>query len=444
MRRNSVALHTLGCKVNQAEADLLASRIARLGLTLLPFDGEADYYIVNTCAVTGEAERKSGQLIRQAVKRSPGATVIVTGCFVQRAGEAEVLRRLLQASPMGEGEISRLCTVPQEKKEQIPAMIEAMAARVELQAERAERIRGAQGSNPSSWLPRTRAFLKIQDGCDYRCSFCIVPGIRGRSRSLDPQEVLRSVSGLFDAGHREVVLAGIALGSYGRDLSPRVSLAALLQKLSLAAPQGTRIRLSSLDPSDLSEEILQTMTDGPFAPHFHLPLQHGSNRILRLMGRRYTAEKFKEKVALLRSYFPVAGITTDIMTGFPGEEDLDHLENLRVAEETGFSRLHVFPYSPRPGTRASCLPGQVPRGMKKKRVRELVILGRRLSTEFHGQFLGRKVQVLVEHERDEKTGLLQGYSEEYIRCLFPGSDGAMGSLSTVRLVQAKEECTLGE
>jgi threonylcarbamoyladenosine tRNA methylthiotransferase MtaB len=295
---------------------------------------------------------------------------------------------------------------------------------------------------PPDYSTHTRAFLKIQDGCNQFCSYCIIPYARGPVRSRPLQQVVRAAEELVRQGYKEIVLTGIHLGLYGSDFSPPIDLTAPL-KLLEKVPGLERIRLSSLDPAEVIPEIVQLVAaSSKICPHLHIPLQSGSTRILERMRRPYTAEEYLELVRAVRQAVPDVGLTTDIMVGFPGETEEDFASTVQVVEAAAFSRLHVFPYSPRPGTPAAGFPEQVPSRVKEDRSQRLISLGHRLALNFHQQHLGRELAVLVEQEHEE--GLLAGYSDNYVRMRFPGDDSLINQIVPVTVTAAAEDYVHGE
>jgi threonylcarbamoyladenosine tRNA methylthiotransferase MtaB len=399
-----VAITTLGCKVNQCESAGIAEAMVARGMTLVPFDAEADCYIVNTCTVTGKTDSQSRQLIRRAIRRNPAAVVLVTGCYAQRAPE----------------EIARIPGVRivagNAEKANLPDLLQNMATCPGPQV-RVGDIRCEQGFarlGTTVFPEHTRAFLKIQDGCDAFCTYCIVPYARGGSRSLPPAEVTQRIVSLAGEGYREVVLTGIHLGAYGRDLAPPGDLTTLLGQIVATRPV-ERLRLSSIEPREVTDELLSLMgAPGILCRHLHIPLQSGDDGILAAMHRNYDTAFFRRLIDKIRTVVPGLAIGVDVLTGFPGETEEAHESTLRLIEELPVAYLHVFPYSRRPGTLAADLPCQIPEEDKKRRALSLRKLGTTKRRLFAEQFLGIPLAVLIEERSDDTTGLPVGFSDNYI------------------------------
>ncbi|MFQ5826648.1 MAG: tRNA (N(6)-L-threonylcarbamoyladenosine(37)-C(2))-methylthiotransferase MtaB, partial [Dehalococcoidia bacterium] len=330
--KTRVALHTLGCKLNQAETELLARSFLAAGYDIVQTSAPAQICVANTCTVTHVADRKGRRLLRWLSRQSPGALVVATGCYAQRAP-----RELAAIDGVD-------VVVPNESRARLVEIVEGKVGR-------------ATPSRPQGEAPpgRTRSLIKIQDGCDQGCAYCIVPRVRGGGRSLPPQEIIDQVKERHSQGYQETVLTGTQIGSY---LWDGTDLVGLLEQL-LERTKMPRLRLSSLQPQDLSPHLLRLWAGGRLCPHLHLPLQSGSDAVLERMGRRYTSAEFRGAVALARERVPNIAITTDLMIGFPGESHREFEESLQLCQELAFAAIHVFPYSARPGTRAAQMPHQV-------------------------------------------------------------------------------------
>jgi threonylcarbamoyladenosine tRNA methylthiotransferase MtaB len=401
-----VAVATLGCKVNQYESAGIVQILQRGGFSIAPFSGAADVYIINTCAVTEKTDGQSRQLIRRAARNNPGAAILVTGCYAQVAPE-EIAR------------ISGVVMVAgnQEKMNILPLVSEMARGEKKIVVSDISKVREFFTPEARSFPGRTRAFLKIQDGCDNFCSYCIVPYARGRSRSLSDKTVLERIAALGQAGYREVVLTGIHLGAYGRDLHPATDLLALLRCVEKEKPVA-RLRISSLEPREITEDMLSFMSKSEvLCRHFHIPLQSGDDGILKLMGRDYDRNFFKDLVKKISAYLPDAAIGLDVMAGFPGEGEKEFTATRRLIEELPIAYLHVFPYSSRLGTKASLLPHQVSDAEIKERAQTLRRLGKEKRKSFAVRFLGKGLTVLLEEKRDRDTGCMQGFSDNYIPVL---------------------------
>jgi threonylcarbamoyladenosine tRNA methylthiotransferase MtaB len=419
---------TLGCKVNQAESELIAARLLAADWQAADSAAEANVCVINTCCVTQKAAMQSRQAVRQAIHVNPGACVMVTGCYA--ATDPQALMRIPGldhiVEPTDKLRLPEILAAAGGGKSSTPTLLKP--------PERAE------PQERSAALPdggnRTRPFLKIQDGCDAFCSYCIVPYARGRSRSASFQSVLDSVCSLSAQGFREVVLTGIHLGNYGKDLEPRQSLLALLQAI-LKLPGDIRVRLSSIEPLELSDEIIDLAAGSArICSHFHIPLQSGDPQILDRMGRPYSPQAFRDRVARIHQRLPDAAIGTDVLIGFPGESEAAFENTYTLVERLPLSYLHVFPFSARPGTAASGFPEKVPAQRIKLRCSRMRQLGGRKRLDFHRRFIGRQVQVLAESRREPKTGLLKGVSSNYLPVLFAGGDGMMNHRVEVRINQA--------
>lgn len=427
---------TFGCKVNQYDSQAMRETLARHGYAEVPPAAEADLYVVNTCCVTAESHRKGLQAIRRLARAHPAARILVTGCSAETDGEA------LRALPGVAGVLGN---------EAKPDLAEAVAALLEPQPDAPPALATPRASGVSrpwpaigSFAGHTRAFVKVEDGCNDFCSYCIVPRVRGRVRSRPPDEVAAEVARLVANGYPEIVLTGIHLGAYGLETGGVWSLLPLLERL-LATPGLARLRLSSLELREVSDELIALAAAAPaLCPHFHIPLQSGDDRVLRAMNRRYTAADFLRRLDALRARIPDPAITTDVIVGFPGETDEQFRRTLAVCRRAAFSRMHIFPYSDRPGTAAATLAGKTPPPVLKARRNEMKALAADLMAAYHRRFVGHTVAPLVETERDPRTALLVGYTERYVRTLFPGPDSLRGAITPVRCTAATSTGLRGE
>ena len=394
------AFYTLGCKVNQYETQAMEELLLTRGHTRVGFQEAADAYIINSCTVTAVSDKKSRQAVRQARKRAPEAIVALCGCFSQ------VSPQQAQALPVdligGSGD--RL------------GFLQALEEVVE-QREQQKRLDDALHRRHFETLPagglegRTRAMLKVEDGCTNFCTYCIIPHARGPVRSLPLEQAQAEAKRLAAAGYREIVLTGIELSSYGRDLPGRPGTVELIEAVCQAAP-GLRVRLGSLEPRTVTEDFCVRLAALPgLCPHFHLSLQSGCDETLRRMGRRYDTARYLQSVALLRRYFPKPGITTDLIVGFPGETEAEFAQTLSFLRRCAFSQLHIFPYSRRQGTPAAGLPGQVPEEEKKRRAQQAAAVAEALRKDWLDSWLGETVPVLFE---EEKGGLWRGHTPQYM------------------------------
>ena len=413
-------ISTLGCKVNQHESDILAAALRTRGWHAVEDGQVADVCIVNTCTVTQKASMQSRQMIRQLQRRHPGTIIIVTGCYAQVAPE-EI-----------EGIDGVHAIVGHHRKSALPDLI--IKAAQDTNAAPLCSVENLDATIPFADSPvtapggRTRPFLKIQDGCNSFCTYCIVPYARGRSRSMRPERVLHHLGQLGGMGYQEVVLTGIHLGAYGLDLSPTTHLLDLLERIETHRPVA-RIRLSSIEPNEVSRDIIARVASSAIlCPHFHLPLQSGDDTILKKMHRPYTRGLFRQQVMAIHSRMPQAAVGADVLVGFPGEDDRAFANTARLLEELPLSYLHVFPFSRRPGTPACDYPDQVDTKIIKQRTARIRAIGRKKKQAFMQKAVGQSVNVLVETRRDAATGHLIGLTANYQRVLVEGHDRHMNTI----------------
>jgi threonylcarbamoyladenosine tRNA methylthiotransferase MtaB len=417
---STFSLSTLGCKVNQYESQSLREQFQALGWAERPFREGADLCVVNTCVVTAEAEEKCRREVRRARRANPRARVWLTGCAT--GVDAARWRRV----PGVDDVFTRA------QMADLAAILQGLPP-VE---------GGAFDRGISRFEGHARAFLKIEEGCDAGCAYCIVPRARGAVQSRPPAEVLREAARLAAAGHREIVLTGVHLGHYGRGRPPGEGLAAVVR--ALRATSGlARLRLSSIEARELGDELLDLAAEASaggaaLCPHFHVPLQSGDDGVLRAMGRGYTATQFLDVLARARRRLDRPAFTTDVLVGFPGETEEAFENTLRLCRAAGFSRIHAFPFSPRPGTPAAALPGRVRAQCVRERMARLDTLSSELALAYGRLFTGERVHPLIELRRDRSTGLLAGRTERYLRVLADGPDAWKGAIVpvTVRAVHA--------
>jgi len=399
---NRFIITTLGCKVNRCESDALAEALKTEGWYPAQDKESADLCIINTCTVTQKASMQSRQAIRQIIRSSPHARVIVTGCYAEIG--ADEIKKI-------EGVFD---VVGHEDKLNIPEMLKADKSQT---GKRKTSVFDFQLSTS-----RTRPFLKIQDGCNAFCTYCIVPYARGRSQSMSPDDVLENIRKLKAAGYREVVLTGIHIGCYGLDLSPAVSLSELIRLIN-ESKMMDRVRLSSVEPNELSDEIIRLVAMSEhLCRHFHIPLQSGDDNILKRMHRPYTAHFFRDLVMNIRTAVPDAAVGTDILVGFPGESKTAFENTYGLIEQLSITYLHVFPFSPRKGTPADTYPDRVPLKVIKQRCQDMRELGVRKKNEFYKKLIGKTVEILIESKRDKFSGLLKGITSNYVPVLTEGDD----------------------
>ena len=417
-----IAITTLGCKINQYDSAVIQSRLENQH-SFVRFDEEADCYIINTCTVTDRADWEARQLVRRAKRLSPSAKVLVTGCYAQ-VNPAEVARLPGVDFVVGLNRLDdllRFVGMPRVN-------LEANIAVSEIQKERGVPVLGTKA------LPgHTRAFLKIQEGCNYSCTYCIIPTARGLSRSVAPREVMEQVRQLADAGYLEIVLTGIHLGGYGHDLSPKTDLASLLEIIaeSRLIP---RVRLSSLDPREVPDRLLDLIASSDvICPHLHVCAQAGEDEILKRMRRNYDTTFYRDLLFKARDRLPDAALGSDLIVGFPGETERQFEASLEFFGSLPLTYFHVFPYSERRGTIAAAAPHHVPAPIKKIRARRMRELGTHKKREFCQSFRGRKSTVLIEKKVNSRTGCHQGFSRNYLPVVVWGADQLVNQEVVVEL-----------
>lgn len=440
------AFHTLGCKTNHYETDAVAERFRAAGFQLVGFDEPADVYVLNTCTVTAEADRKSRQFLRRARTLSPEALVVAMGCHVELTDESSVAD-IVVGTRGKTGVLDRVLAhlraagrldgcLPKESAAGLPDPCAAGADATPAPAAGAEAAPGSTAAalpgtaadadafeefGPVVAQSETRAHIKIEDGCDSFCTYCAIPFARGRVRSRAPERVLEEAARLAEAGFCEIVLTGIHICSYGADRGQSSHALPELAARIGSVPGIARIRFGSLEPQSITPEFAERAAAvRGLCPHFHLSLQSGSDDVLRRMGRHYDRDRFRLAARLLRERFPGAALTTDVMVGFPGETEAMHRESLDFVREIGFSRLHVFRYSRRAGTAAADMPDQVPPAVSARRSAEMQALGAELALAFHRSLLGHPQAVLVEQVRPDGTAT--GYTPTYVPvCIEPAA-----------------------
>ena len=422
----AISFATLGCKVNQYDSGAMAETLKQAGHRIVPTASKADVCIINTCAVTESTESQSRQLIRRVLREHPGCRIIVTGCYAQKSALA--LQALSErVSVIGNAEkkdIAAFVSSAEKHQASFPAVADISLEKI--------------FTTPActKLFDRTRAFLKIQDGCNSHCTYCIVPSVRGPSRSLPAGEVKNRIVELKLAGYREIVLTGIHLGAFGLDAGPATSLASLLALLEDdGALTGMRLRLSSLEPTEFTPKLIDIIAGSQLiCPHFHIPLQSGDAGVLKKMGRHYSPAFFHGLVLRLAEAIPGLNIGIDVIAGFPGETDAAFENTAGLLHGLPAGYLHVFPYSRRSGTPAADFADQVPEQIKKKRALRLRQLSDEKRSRFYASHAGAILPVLVEKNRHKKTGLLRGISRNYIPVLFDGPSGLAGQEVPVRII----------
>lgn len=427
-----VAFHTLGCKVNQYDTQAMQEKFEQSGYEVTDFNDIADVYVINTCTVTSLGDRKSRQMIRRAYRRNPNAVIAVVGCYAQTAPE-EILDIPGVDLVLGTRDRNRIVEYV-EKVKDTGKPINVIQDIMETKEFEEMPI--------SSYDEKTRAVLKIQEGCDHYCSYCIIPYARGPVRSRKPEDVIRQVHKLVESGFQEFVLTGIHVASYGKDLN-NVNLLSLIEDISKI--EGVeRIRLGSLEPTLLTEDFVKAIKDMPkVCRHYHLSLQSGHDETLKRMNRKYNTKQYREIVDRLRKYIPDVAITTDIMVGFPGETQEEFEGAREFVKSIRFSRIHVFKYSPREGTPAARYKDQVPENIKEIRSRELIALGKEMEIEYLRGFVGKEELVLFEEESKDKKGWYEGYTDHYIRVAVQYNDSLIGNIVPVKLGKIEDGVMLG-
>lgn len=425
MSKLKVNVTTLGCKANQCDSFFIQNFLSNNNFEVVHDKSGADICIINTCTVTGKSDFQSRQEIRRAIRNNSGARVYVTGCYAVTGLDA--IRRINGVTDVIlPGEIQKLLLKLKHEKGEIINDAEVKSQTIPF----VEEFHG-----------RTRAFFKIQDGCNFRCSYCIVPFARGKSRSLPLSDVISGLKRYAELGYKEVVLTGVHLGSYGIDLTPRTSLDTLLEEIA-SKLSGLRIRLSSLDPHEINERIIATVASSSlFCKHFHIPLQSGDDRILKLMCRNYNVGQFIEVVLKIREKMPDAGIGIDVIAGFPGEGEREFENTYKNIELLPLSYLHVFPFSVRKGTAAARQPEKNHGSIIRKRTRQLIQLGKAKKISFYERFIYRILNALV--EKRKKDGFYTGFSDNYIPLLIKGENLSSGEIIKVKISELKNFHLIG-
>jgi threonylcarbamoyladenosine tRNA methylthiotransferase MtaB len=428
-----VAFHTLGCKVNQYETEAMEELFENREYEIVKDDEIADIYIINTCTVTNFGDRKSRQFIRRAKRLNPNSTIAVVGCYSQISpDEVEKI----------EGVDIIIGTTQREKIVDLCEKSIFEGEKINI-VEDISRHKDFDNLNIVDIKEKTRANIKIQDGCNQFCSYCIIPYARGPVRSRELSNTIEQCIRLRDTGFKEIVLTGIHIASYGKDLGD-LGLIDVIEEISKI--QGIeRIRLSSIEPTLIDENFMKRAIEtGKLCDHFHLSLQSGSDTVLKRMNRKYSTREYKDIVNTIRKYMPNAGITTDIIVGFPGETDMEFEETCNFVKEIGFSKIHVFKYSKRQGTVASRFENQIHGSIKQSRSERLISLGQELSDNFNEKFLGKELKVLFEEGNKENLDFMEGYTTNYIRVKARGDKKIQGQILNTKLLKKEKEYLLGK
>jgi threonylcarbamoyladenosine tRNA methylthiotransferase MtaB len=424
----TVAFHTLGCKVNHYETEAIWQLFKDAGYDRTEYEKVADVYVINTCTVTNTGDKKSRQVIRRAIRKNPDGVICVTGCYAQTS-PAEIMAIPGVDIVVGtQDRVKMLDYIEQFKNERQPinGVRNIMKTRV------------YEELDVPSFTDRTRASLKIQEGCNNFCTFCIIPWARGLMRSRDPKEVVTQAQQLVNAGYKEIVLTGIHTGGYGEDLKD-YNLAMLLRDLDEQVEGLKRIRISSIEASQISDEVIEVLKNSDkVVRHLHIPIQSGSDTVLKRMRRRYTMEFFADRIRLLKEALPGLAITSDVIVGFPGETEEEFLETFNFIKEHKFSELHVFPYSKRTGTPAARMDDQVDEEIKNNRVHRLIELSDQLAKEYASQFEDEVLEVIPEEAFKEGSneGLYVGYTDNYLKVVFPANEEMVGKIVKVKITKA--------
>lgn len=432
---STVAFHTLGCKVNSYETEAIWQIFKAQGYNRVDFETEAaDVYIINTCTVTNTGDKKSRQVIRRAIRRNPEAIVAVTGCYAQTSPNeiADIPGVDIIVGTQGRERLVEYVEQIQAERTPINAVGNIMKARA------------FEELDVPSFTDRTRASLKIQEGCNNFCTFCIIPWARGLMRSRQPESVIEQAKKLVAAGYLEIVLTGIHTGGYGEDLE-NYNLAKLLRDLEQV--EGLkRIRISSIEASQITDEVIEVINDSEkVCRHLHVPLQAGDDEVLKRMRRKYTIAEFRERMEKVRQALPGVALTSDVIVGFPGETDEQFMNGYNFIKEIGFAELHVFPYSMRTGTPAARMTDQVDEEVKKERVAKLITLSNELSMQYAQEYVGDVLEVIPEgsYKEDPNSGMIVGYSDNYLHVVFEGTEDMIGKVCKVKLDKAGSEYCQG-
>lgn len=430
-----VAFHTLGCKVNHYETEAIWQLFKAAGYERTEYETKADVYVINTCTVTNTGDKKSRQVIRRAVRKNPDAVICVTGCYAQTS-PAEIMAIPGVDIVVGTQDRTKMLDYIEQfrvERQPINGVGNIMKARV------------YEELDVPAFTDRTRASLKIQEGCNNFCTFCIIPWARGLMRSRDPKEVVKQATQLVESGYKEIVLTGIHTGGYGQDMKD-YNLAMLLKDLETV--EGLkRVRISSIEASQITDEVIEVLRHSNIVVrHLHVPLQSGSDTVLKRMRRKYTMAEFAERIEKLREVLPNCSITSDVIVGFPGESEEEFMETYNFIRDNKFSELHVFPYSKRTGTPAARMEDQVDEVVKNERVHRLIELSNQLAKEYASMFDGDVLEVIPEEKytEDGAEGLLIGYTDNYLKVVFEGTEDMIGKIVKVKITEAGYPVNKGE
>ncbi|WP_088008022.1 tRNA (N(6)-L-threonylcarbamoyladenosine(37)-C(2))-methylthiotransferase MtaB [Indiicoccus explosivorum] len=424
----TVAFHTLGCKVNHYETEAIWQLFKEEGYERSDFDHRSDVYVINTCTVTNTGDKKSRQVIRRAIRKNPDAVICVTGCYAQTS-PAEIM-----AIPGVD-----IVVGTQDRRKMLGYIEQYKAERQPINGVgNIMKNRVYEELDVPAFTDRTRASLKIQEGCNNFCTFCIIPWARGLMRSRDPKEVVRQAQQLVDAGYLEIVLTGIHTGGYGEDLKD-YNLAQLLRDIESQVKGLKRLRISSIEASQLTDEVIDVLRDSNIVVrHLHIPIQSGSDTVLKRMRRKYTMDFFADRLNRLREALPDLAITSDVIVGFPGETEEEFMDTYNFIRDHRFSELHVFPFSKRTGTPAARMEDQVDEEVKNERVHRLIELNDQLAKEYASRFEDEVLEIIPEEtfKGDSESGRLEGYTDNYLKVVVPGDESLIGRLVRVKITKA--------
>ncbi|KUK64920.1 MAG: RNA modification enzyme, MiaB family [Desulfofundulus kuznetsovii] len=430
MINRTFAVATLGCKVNQYESSVMTGMFKNRGYQAVEFGQQADIYLINTCTVTHLSDRKSRQLIRRAVKTNPNALVIVTGCYAQTSPHEimDIEGVNLVVGTADRDKIIDLAEKAQEGSTVVLNCVREFDQNINFEELPAQVV-----------TSRKRAFLKIEEGCSNYCSYCIVPFARGPQRSRSFKDSLNQAINLVEAGFKEIVLTGIHLGSYGRDLGDEVNLNSLINTI-IKIPGLARLRISSLEPMDITPDLINTIAaQKGICRHLHIPLQSGDDQVLEKMRRNYNINDYRRVIKQIRDRIPEIALTTDVMAGFPGETDQQFYSTCDVIKDISFSRLHVFKYSRRKGTPAAEFDNQIHPAVKEERSKILLAISNKMSRDYACLHLGTIQEVLVEGVYSKQSGYDEGLTDNYLRVLFPSVFNKRGEIVNVKIESLQGE-----
>lgn len=430
----TIAFYTLGCKVNNYETEAICELFKNAGYEKVDFDKVADVYVINTCTVTNIGDRKSRQMIRRAIRQNPDAVICVTGCYAQ-------------TNPQEIAQIEGVdIIIGTSGREKIVELVDKFRVNREPITYVKDVFRDVEFENIPviNYESRTRANIKIQEGCQNFCTYCIIPFARGKMRSKNPNSVIEEIQNLVNHGHLEIILTGIHTGGYGVDLE-NYDLADLIVDIEKRVKGIKRLRISSIEISQINDKMLEVMRNSQIlAKHLHVPLQSGSNTVLDRMNRKYTTNEYFAKIEEIRSLFPDIALTTDVIVGFPGETEEEFQETYEFIKRVGFTELHVFPYSKRSGTKAAKMTNQVPEYIKTLRVNELLSLSNELAINYAKKFVGKVINVIFEEKAHDEEGYIIGHASNYLKVKALGNEERCGQEWQVLVKRPSYPLVLGE